>query len=217
VSGPGLPPAKLSEFGQFVLAKGTAVHRFCAPDRPPNAFNPCRGEPTRFAPVFVRTPAGGTCVPTLYIGETYEAAAFETVFRNLPPKPLRRQVFEIDLAGRGHARLLINRDLILGPFFHQNLARIGQTRQSMIDTDATRYGETVLWAAAVHESFPHFDGLVWTSHQHDRDFACVLFGDRVSEADVTPIGVVEPIDTGQGRARIGEFARDYEIDIVPTG
>jgi hypothetical protein len=217
VSGPGLPPAKLSDFGQFVLAKGTAVHRFCALDRPPHAFNPCRGEPTRFAPLYVTTPAARTCIPTLYVGETYESAAFETVFRNLPPKPLRRQVFEIDLAGRGHARLLVNRDLILGPFFHQNLARIGQTRQSMIDTDATCYGETVLWAATVHESFPRFDGLVWTSHQHDRDFACVLFGDRVSEADVAPIGTVERIDTGRGRAHISEFARDYEIDIVPPG
>jgi hypothetical protein len=215
VPGPGLPPAKLSEFGQFTLGKGTVVDRFCALDRPPNAFNPCRGESTRFAPLYIATAVGRTCVPTLYIGETYEAAAFETVFRNLPPKPLRRQVFESDLAGRGHARLLVNRDLALGPFFHQNLGRIGQTRQSMIDTDATCYGETVLWAAAVHQSLPHIDGLVWTSHQHDRDFACVLFGDRVNEADVTPIGTVAPIDTGPGRARIAEFAREYEIDIVP--
>ena len=213
--GPGLPPATFSEFGQFALAKGTLVDRFCALDRAPNAFNPCRGEPTRFAPLYVTTPAGRTCVPTLYIGETYEAAAFETVFRNLPPKPMRRQVFEIDLARRGHARLLVNRDLILGPFFHQNLARIGHTRQSMIDTDATCYGETVLWAAAVHVSFPHLDGLIWTSHQHDRDTACVLFGDRVTEADVTPIGAVDPIDAGPGRDRIGEFAKAYEIDIVP--
>jgi hypothetical protein len=215
VPGPGIPPAELSEFGQFVLAKGTVVHRFCALMRPPNAFNPCLGEPTRFAPLYATTPAGRACVPTLYIGEAYEAAAFETIFRNLPLKPLRRQVFEVDFAGRGHARLLVNRDLILGPFFHQNLARIGQTRQSMIDTDATCYGETVPWAAAAHQSFPSLDGLVWTSHQHDRGFACVLFGDRVKEDDVTPIGAVAPIDVGTGRTRIGDFAMEYEIDIIP--
>ena len=213
--GPGVPPPTLGEFGQCVLPAGTVVHRFCALARPPNAFNPCLGEPTRFAPLHVMTATGRTCVPTLYVGETYESAAFETVFRNLPPKPLRRQVFEIDLAGCGYGRLLANRDLILGPFFHQNLARIGQTRQSMIDTDATCYGDTVLWAAAVHRSFPALDGLVWTSHQHDRDFACVLFGDRVSEADITPTGVVAPIDAGPGRERIGDFAREYEIDIIP--
>jgi hypothetical protein len=215
VAGPGQPPAKLGEFGQFTLAKGTVVDRFCSLNRPPNSFNPCQGEPTRFAPLYVATPAGRACVPTLYVGETYEAAAFETVFRNLPPKPLRRRVFEIDLAGRGHARLLVNRDLVLGPFFHQNLARIGQTRQSMIDTDATSYGETVLWAAAAHETFLNLDGLVWTSHQHDRDFACVLFGDRVSEADVAPVGIVEQIDNGPGRVRVGDFAWQYNIDIFP--
>jgi hypothetical protein len=215
VPGPGLPPDALSEFGQFVLPKGTVVHRFCALARLPNTFNPCRGEPTRFAPLYVTTETGRICVPTLYIGETYEAAAFETVFRNLPPKPLRRQAFDVDLDGRGHARLLLNRDLILGPFFHQNLARVGQTRQSMIDTDATCYAETVLWAAAAHRSFPTLDGLVWTSHQHDRDFACVLFGDRVSEDDITQIGTVAPIDVGPGRDRIGDFAKEYEIDIIP--
>ncbi len=85
----------------------------------------------------------------------------------------------------------------------------------MIDTDATCYGQTVQWAVAVHVSFPHLDGLVWTSRQHDRDFACLLFGDRVSQNDVTPVGAVEPIDVGNGRARLGEFAQRYEIDIVP--
>ena len=214
--GPGVPPVALGEFGQFVLPKGTVVHRFCSLARAPNAFNPCKGEPTRFAPLYLQTPAGRVCIPTLYIGETYEAAAFETVFRNLPPKPLRRQVFDIDLVGRGHARLLVNRDLILGPFFHQSLARIGQTRQSMIDTDATCYGETVQWAAATHRSFPTLDGLVWTSHQHDRDFACMFFGDRVSERDITPIGASAAVDAGPGRVRIGVFAREYDIDILPS-
>jgi len=74
----------------------------------------------------------------------------------------------------------VNRDLTLSPSFHQNLARIGQTRKWMIDTDETCYGQTVLWTAAVHESFPHLDGLVWTPHQHDRDFA------RRYEIDIVP-------------------------------
>jgi hypothetical protein len=199
------------------LEKGEVLERFCSVDRPANAFNPCRGEPSRFAPLYEPlAPGGQKCIPTLYVGETYEATVFETVFRNLPPKPLRRQVFAVDLAKRGHARLLVNRDLVLGPFFHQNLALIGQTRQSMIDTDATCYSQTVLWAGAVHVTFPRLDGLVWTSRQHDRYFACVLFGDRVGEADLTPIGATDPIDAGPGRARIGDFARRYEIDIVPA-
>ena len=84
---PGLPPAKLNPFGEFPLPKGTEVHRFCSVARAANVFNPCIGGPTRFAPLNVNTSRGVQCVPTLYIGETYEAAAFETIFRNIPPSP----------------------------------------------------------------------------------------------------------------------------------
>ena len=103
----------------------------------------------------------------------------------------------------------------MGPFFHQNLSLIGQTRQSMIDTDATCYMETVRWAAAVDASFPRLDGLIWTSHQHDRDFACVLFGDRVKRTDLHPAAPIERVDIGPGRARIGVFCKNYKIDILP--
>ncbi len=213
MSRPGVPPKKLPSFGQHPLAKGTLVHRFCSVARGANVFNPCIGKRSRFAPLY----AGGTppgCVPTLYVGETYEAAAFESIFRDIPPLPGLRVVREASLANVGHATLEVMRDLILAPFFHQNLGILGQSRQSMIDTDATAYDETVLWAAAVHDNFPHLDGLVWTSRQHDRDFACVLFGDRVQEADMKPISATQAIDAGPGRAKIGAFAKDYKIDIL---
>jgi hypothetical protein len=215
VPGPGTPPPKLAPFGEFPLSKGTEVHRFCSVKRAANAFNPCRGDPTRFAPLWTTTSVGRICVPTLYIGETYEAAAFETVFRNLPPIPFPRRIYEVDLANQGHGKLVLNRDLRLGPLFHPNLGLIGQTRQSMIDTDATCYAETVQWAAAIHQGFPHLDGLVWTSHQHDGHRSYLLFGDRVSEADLIPVGVIEPIDAGVGRGKIGSFAAQYKIDILP--
>jgi hypothetical protein len=128
-----VPSRTLPGFGTHTLAKGTTLHRFCAISRRPNVFNPCMGDATRFAPLYTRG-ATKVCIPTLYVGETYEAAAFGTIFRNLPPIPLSRQIRESDLHQRGYARLEWRRDLILGPFFHQNLSLIGQTRQSMIDT-----------------------------------------------------------------------------------
>ena len=209
-----MPPPILSRFGTHTLAKGTTLHRFCAISRRPNVFNPCMGDATRFAPLYTQGPAR-VCIPTLYIGESYDAAAFETIFRNLPPIPLARQIRESDLHERAHARLELRRNLTLGPFFHQNVSLIGQTRQSMIDTDATCYMETVQWAAAVHASFPRLDGLIWTSHQHDRDFACVLFGDRVKRTDLHLVAPIERVDIGPGRARIGVFCKNYKIDILP--
>lgn len=199
-------------FGEHVLPKGTVVDRFYGVARAPNAFNPCLGDETRFAPLWVNA----KCVPTLYVGETYAAAAFETVFRNMPPVPLPRRIFEQDLSGRGHARLTLVRDLRLAPLFEQNLNMIGQTRRSMIDTDATAYTETVQWAARVHANFPKLDGLIWTSRQHDRDWACVLFGDRVAETDLEPLkGTEQSVDAGPGRAALGQFAYAYQIDILP--
>jgi hypothetical protein len=156
-------------------------------------------------------------VPTLYVGETYEAAAFETIGRNLPPRPQARLIYEQDLKGVGHARLRLTRTLRLAPFFRQNLGMLGQTRQSMIDTDATSYEQTVQWAARVHEMFPHLDGLIWTSHQHDRDFACVLFGGRVQPGDLHSIkSSMRPIDAGRGRDRLLRFTTEFGIDIVPS-
>lgn len=213
--GPGLPPPSLPPFGEHVLRKGTVVDRFYAVARAPNVFNPCMGDETRFAPLRIGGPSG-PCTPTLYVGETYAAAAFETVFRNMPPVPLPRRIFEQDLLGRGHSRLRLMRSLKLAPFFEQNLNQIGQTRRTMIDTDATAYGETVQWAARVHTSFSDFDGIIWTSRQHDRDWACVLFGDRVAEVDLRPLASPgQSIDSGPGRTALSQFASDYGIEILP--
>jgi hypothetical protein len=101
VPGPGLPPVALGDLGQFVLPRGTVVHRFCALARPPNMFTASRR------------------------ANSFRAALCDDC--DCPAsQPPAWQVFYIDLAGRSHARLLVNQNLILGPFFHQNLARIGR-------------------------------------------------------------------------------------------
>jgi RES domain len=191
---------------------GTVLHRFHETARDPNAFNPCRGKATRFAPLY--DSGTGACIPTIYLGESYEAAAFESVFRELAPRPNSRHVKEPDLSGKSYTTVTLARNLQLAPFFTPNLNMLGETRLSMIETDATTYGQTVLWAAAVHASFPKIDGVIWTSRQHDRDFACVLFGGRVAATDLLP-GTSESIDIGPGRARISRCAASYDIDIIP--
>ena len=49
------------------------------------------------------------------------------------------------------------------------------------------YGQTVLWAMAIHRDIPDADGLVWTSSQCDPDDVCLCFGDRVAETDFTAV------------------------------
>ena len=105
MAGPGVPPPILSGFGAHTLAKGTTLHRFCAISRRPNVFNPCMGDVTRYAPLYTQGPAR-VCSPTLYIGESYDAAAFETIFRNLPRTPLSRQIRESDLHDTAYGPVL---------------------------------------------------------------------------------------------------------------
>ena len=49
------------------------------------------------------------------------------------------------------------------------------------------YGQTVLWAKAIHRDIPDADGLAWTSSQCDPDDACLFFGDRVVESDFAAV------------------------------
>jgi hypothetical protein len=43
-------------------------------------FNPCKGQPTRFAP-FLN--AAGACVPTLYAATSRKAAVFGSIFHDI--------------------------------------------------------------------------------------------------------------------------------------
>ena len=56
-----------------------------------------------------------------------------------------------------------------------------------ISSSPAFYGQTVLWAAAIHSDLPDAGGLVWTSNQCDPDDACLFFGDRVQESDFSAI------------------------------
>ena len=55
------PPATLAEPNVVTLDAGALVHRVHDRNYGANAFNPCKGSPTRFAPVY---DAAGDCVPS---------------------------------------------------------------------------------------------------------------------------------------------------------
>ncbi len=65
------------------------------------------------------------------------------------------------------------------------LSQCGISRSDLISSSPVLYGQTVLWAAAIHRDNASADSLVWTSNQCDPDDACLLFGDRVHESDFT--------------------------------
>jgi len=154
-------------------------------------------------------------VPTLYAGQTFEAALWETVFRDLPPLPKPRRVFESrSLVGASHARLTVTRDLTLAALFEPNLHILGLTRRRLIECYGhTAYRWTVKWAAAIHRDFPDLDGLAWTSRQNDQGQAYLLFGDRGSPSLHVADDI--PIDSGAGYTRLRSIADLFQIELVP--
>ncbi len=156
-----------------------------------NGFNPGQGSSTRFA--FLGNPT----VPVLYAAATEEAAVSETLLHDVPISggALRAD----DYLDKVMARLIVKRELRLVSFMGLGLRALGVRAVDLTMTDASRYAETVEWAAAAHQD--GFDGIVWMSRQQNTEQAFMLFGDRVDPEELE-------IDPGFARA----FALPDDVD-----
>ena len=83
---------------------------------------------------------------------------------------------------------------------------MGYFAQDLISSSPALYGQTVLWAAAIHGDLPDADGLVWPSNQCDPDDACLFFGDRVQESNFSAI-----------RSRAGGSDKSFVTDVRNEG
>jgi hypothetical protein len=175
-----LPPAVLSKASVNILTSVEIVHRTHASGYRSAEFNPCEGQPSRFAPFEDKD---GNCVPTLYGATSREAAAFETIFHDIEPSATFKTVRLDVVEARTVSQIKPKRDLRLVKLFEPDLMAWGLTRGQLIDTPKSAYGETVLWAQRIYGSCPDIDGLMWTSGRCDPERCVVLFGDRVREAD----------------------------------
>jgi len=176
------PPASLGKVTTQTLYTGSEIERFYNTRFRPAEFNPCLGDPSRFAPIRA---ANGKCIPSLYAAQSRDAAAYETVFRGVPlgssNRPARLSLRRIH--HYGYARLRVLRNLTMITLFNVPLRGHGVTRKQLIESDAAHYTQTTKWAEAFRVEVPEADGLVWTSRRDDRAKAYLLFGDRVNETD----------------------------------
>ncbi|NKC01884.1 MAG: RES domain-containing protein [Pseudomonadales bacterium] len=140
------------------------------------------GTATRFAPIH---DINGNCIPSLYAGSSLEAALFETVFHDVPPKAKLKTVARSRVDVMSHTTLVTNRQIVLAKLRRPDLSKWRVSRRDLIESTAKFYSQTYLWAEAIHHQFPHIDGLVWTSNQCDPDDAYLFYGDRVFESDFT--------------------------------
>jgi hypothetical protein len=167
---------------------GALLHRVHLDSYAPEAFNPGIKGNARFSPI---VNARGKPIPTLYGGTSFNCAAMETVFHDVPFSPGLKTVAKHKLDRQVHSVLAPTSALTLADLRNVPLRKLGVERKQLIDTEKDTYGQTRKWAAAIHAQHGHIQGLCWTSRQDDSAMAVMLFGDRI------PAGVL----TLQGASR----------------
>ncbi len=186
------PPELLAEPNIVEHPTHEPLHRVHSRESAGNEFNPCKGSPTRFAPI---RDDEGRCIPSLYTGGTLEAAIYETVFHDIPvtsngPRTVPRGAVE----SREHSTLLPRRPLRLASLRAPDLRKWQIRREGLIGSLPGQYERTALWAKAIHDQYD-VDGLIWTSRQCDPAAAMLMFGDRVTAKDIRVIGVRDGRDS----------------------
>lgn len=180
------PSTVLAEPNLVEMASGSVLYRVHRRNFAGNGFNPCRGGPTRFAPI---RDSRNRCIPSLYAGSTVAAAIYESIFHDIPPSVLRKTVPRLVVEDTSLSALLTRRTLQLASLRAPDLMKWGIQRESLIGSLPTQYHRTAMWAKAIHEQFDFVDGLIWTSNRCDPDDALLLFGSRVAEEELAIVDV----------------------------
>jgi hypothetical protein len=175
------PPAELKKLVRILAwPKDRLLHRIHLNKYGAAAFNPGAAGNARFSPIL---DASGTSIPTLYGGTSFDCAAMETVFHDVPFAAGLKTFDKAKLLDQAYSTLAPQRALVLVDMSATALRGLGIRRNELIDTEKDQYPGTRKWAEAIHAACPNIDGLCWVSRQDDRGQAVVLFGDRASSAD----------------------------------
>jgi len=180
------PPDDLAKLVKMVTwPKGRIIHRIHLKIYGSSEFNPGLKGNARFSPIKA---SDGTNIPTLYGGTTFDCAAMETVFHDVPFSAGLKTFDKWKLTDQVYSQLTSKRDLNLADLSATALRKLGLQRNELIDTEKDKYPDARKWAEAIHAACSGAEGLFWVSRQDDRAFAIVLFGDRLAAADLLPSG-----------------------------
>jgi hypothetical protein len=177
------PPADLAKLIRTTTwPKTRVIHRIHQDRFRGDEFNPGPNGNARFSPI---CDAKGNSIPTIYGGETFDCAAMESVFHDVPFAPGLKTVAKRKLRGHHYSQVLSKTDLVLVDLSTTALRNLGIKRGELIETEKDIYPQTRKWAEAIHAQCPDAHGLCWVSRQDDRSLAIVLFGDRIGKAPLS--------------------------------
>jgi hypothetical protein len=152
----------------------------------------------------------GDNVPTIYAATTYDAAALESVFHNVPhvqtPEIARSQVEQWE-----YFQLRTLRDLRVARLTNPKLRQLkvpGRTESlredELIHTPGSQYPSTRTWAKLLHDQVPGLEGLAWRPRLAGMGEAYVFFGDRCDATDFevvsAPTSLHSPVEFGRIKA-----------------
>ncbi|MCW2270935.1 RES family NAD+ phosphorylase [Pseudomonas sp. JUb96] len=188
------PPDRL-QLSTLTWAAGTPIHRVHLDCYGADQFNPGLRGNARFSPI---RDVHGRPIPTLYGGTSFDCAAMETVFHDVPFVAGFKTYDKGKLVGQQHSLLHCGQDLLLVDLGSKALRKLGVPRKVLIDTEKDQYPLTRLWAEAIYRQCAEVQGLCWTSRQDDSARALMLFGDRVGAATL--------VQQGEGRSLLADSA-----------
>lgn len=196
-----------------VWEAGRPLHRIHSLRFGASQFNPGLGE-ARFSPL---RDAQGLPIPTLYAGASPDVAIMETLFHDLPQYSDGAPFDLAKLAGLVWSQLVPRQPLTLVKLTPMTLRRLGIKRAQLLDSDASQYPITRLWALTLWQQNPTAQGLCWSSRQHG-DEAVMLFGDRVAQRLFEVKVASRPlIQSDELLVRIEALADEMGVVLLPPG
>lgn len=192
------------------VKKDTKLHRVHDLKYGGAAFNSSGKGDTRFSPLF----EGGIAVPTMYAGENLDCALMETIFHDVPFTNGPRRVRRSKIDSRAYSVLTTQVDIQLADLTSIALRRMGISRTDIIETTAKKYPRTREWAIAIRKASPSAQGFMWTSRQHDRQEAYVLFGDRLGDGAGKHVVAVQTTERLESKiSEVSDLAERLGVDL----
>lgn len=142
-------------------------------------FNPGIGPAGRFTPLI--SPQGEV-IPSLYAATSFDAAVYETLFRQ-ESTPASR-VFLSKVNAVGVSCISVRRELSLVPLFTPELRIWKVNERALFSPNLSSYIVCRTLASRIWRDNPKANGLVWRSHQDSESNAYLLFGDRFNKKDL---------------------------------
>lgn len=201
----------------IVWEQGRPIHRIHPVIFGSSQFNDSGKGYARFSPLIK---ADGTIIPTLYGAGAFRASAMETIFHDLPDD-ISNFIFSYKtLQLMAHSVVAPARDLTLLDLGSVGLRALQLKKSNVIDSQPSTYPHTQALALAWHQELPHIDGLSWISRLDDHSPACMLFGDRVTPADLPVQAPVQSLAASPCLEAVVELAKILGITKgrhIPSG